>query len=320
MTPKERHHRMSEVLIDVHIHLYQTVEQGEQMKEDFIVWEYGDESFVEYRDGPGDIGDTLRAMDEAGVSHSVAVNTFATIVEDGNLLEEHPRALDGSFVPLDDTIGRDRLVRYNEWLLDLAAEHERIIPFIAVDPWVMEPSESGEHVRAMAARGARGVKLHPAYSRFDAADRRVWPIYEACQELGLPMLTHSGEHAKGWSHPDAFAEALEAFPRLTLILAHLGGAAWRQTAAFAQRFPQTLFDCSELISRVEAGGPAAPDWDQLARLIKAIGPERVMFGSDFPWYGMDDVMDRIRALPLLSDEEKTDILGRNAARLFELDV
>jgi predicted TIM-barrel fold metal-dependent hydrolase len=311
---------MSDVLIDVHIHLYQTVEQGEQMKQDFVVWEYGETSIVEYRSGPGDIEDTLRAMDEVGVSHSVAVNTFATIVDGDELVEEHPRDLRGSQVVLGETTGRDRLVSYNEWLCDLAATTERIIPFIAVDPWVMSPRESGEHVHAMAARGARGVKLHPAYSRFHAADRRVWPIYEACEELGLPMLSHSGAHAEHYAEPDAFAEALEDFPELTLILAHLGGAAWRQTAAFAERFPQVLFDCSEFISRVESGWPEGPSWDETAQMMRAVGCERIMMGSDFPWYRVDDVIARIRALPLLDEDEKRAILGLNAARLLGIDV
>jgi predicted TIM-barrel fold metal-dependent hydrolase len=43
-----------------------------------------------------------------------------------------------------------------------------------------------------------------------------------------------------------------------------------------------------------------------------------MMGTDFPWYGLDDTVEHVSRLPLLSREEKAAILGANAARLFRL--
>ena len=43
-----------------------------------------------------------------------------------------------------------------------------------------------------------------------------------------------------------------------------------------------------------------------------------MLGSDFPWYDLDYSVERIASLPLLSQEEKTAILGDNAVRLLRV--
>ena len=305
----------SDVLIDVHIHLYQTREQGEQMKADFEVWEYGPNSMVQYRPGAGDLEDTLQGLDEAGISRAVAVNTFATIVLDGQLVEEHPRALDGSRVPLDADLARRRLVEYNEWLCEVARETHRIVPFIGVDPWALSGEEIVQHVRYMVRdHAAAGVKIHPAYSRFHATDQRIWPVYEVCAELGVPILSHSGAHPDHYSEPESFTSVLEEFPDLVLVLAHLGGPEWRQVPPLAERFSNVYFDCSELISRIGSGWEDSLTDTELAELIQRVGTDRVMMGSDFPWYDLNDIILRIRNLPILSSDDKQAILGLNAAR------
>lgn len=74
---------------------------------------------------------------------------------------------------------------------------------------------------------------------------------------------------------------LRKLPDLTLVLAHLGGAAWKQSLSLAQEFHNVYFDCCEIIAW--AGAPKAPTREELAQMIRQIGPDRVMMGSDFPW-------------------------------------
>jgi hypothetical protein len=56
------------------------------------------------------------------------------------------------------------------------------------------------------------------------------------------------------------------------------------------------------------------------RLIRDVGVERVMFGSDFPWYDPGEMVKAVRTLPGLSDGELAAILGENAARILRLPV
>jgi len=68
------------------------------------------------------------------------------------------------------------------------------------------------------------------------------------------------------------------------------------------------------------GAPNAPTDEDLARMIREIGPERVMLGTDFPWYDLDRTVDLVMRLPVLSTGEKEQILGANAVGLLGLPV
>jgi predicted TIM-barrel fold metal-dependent hydrolase len=53
-------------------------------------------------------------------------------------------------------------------------------------------------------------------------------------------------------------------------------------------------------------------------MIRQIGPERVMLGTDFPWYDLERTVELVMALPVLSTGEKERILGANAVGLLDL--
>jgi predicted TIM-barrel fold metal-dependent hydrolase len=138
--------------------------------------------------------------------------------------------------------------------------------------------------------------------------------------LGLVVLSHTGS-AKGgepFAEPRAFAAMLAQHPRLTVVLAHLGGGSWRQTLSLARAFPKVTFDLCEIIEW--AGAPKAPTDEELAWMIKEIGPERVMLGTDFPWYDLGRTVELVMELPVLSTGEKERILGVNAVGMLDLPI
>jgi predicted TIM-barrel fold metal-dependent hydrolase len=144
-------------------------------------------------------------------------------------------------------------------------------------------------------------------------------MYELCADAGLVVLSHSGPGpagAAGSARPSDFAPVLRKWPDLRLVLAHLGGASWRETAAVAADFPQLVFDLSEIIEWT--GAPHAPSASELSALIRSIGADRVMLGSDFPWYDPLRTADRVAGLPRLSNAERAAILGGTAMRVFGL--
>ena len=94
----------------------------------------------------------------------------------------------------------------------------------------------------------------------------------------------------------------------------MGGGTWKQLREISERFSNAFFDISEIIEWT--GAPRAPTDLELANLILDVGPERVMMGSDFPWYDIDHTIDRVMKLPVLSKNHKVEILGTNAARIL----
>ena len=310
---------MSETLIiDAHMHVYQTREQGEYNKSGYSVWEYGEHAGVAFSDESGVPGEALEAMRRSGVSYAMVVNLFATIEIGGRLVELLPglphASVGGSS---HDTSVGERLKSFNRWLVKLAQGHEELLPFVAVDPWALSPGENRAHLLDLVVSGgARGVKIHPVIQRFEAADERLWPTFETCAELNLPVVAHAGPSRGSvpFGEPAAFAGVLQRFPGLKLILAHLGGGAWSQVERFARDFPNAHFDCSEILHWTGADGGPTPN--RLARLIRDIGAGRVLFGSDFPWYELDASIELLDRLPMLADGEKAAIAGLNAARLL----
>lgn len=303
------------VIIDVHIHLYPSKEEGLLAKEGYEIWEYGAKADVRFSDYSGDLDDLLKSIEDAGASKGVIVHLPEAITSLPKDIEKTPK---------EEAI-RERLSGMGEmfkasnvWVCEVAQKHPQIVPFIGVDPWVLSTNEMEAHVREMVNQyGARGVKVHPVVQRFYMHDDRMMPIWRTCVELGLPIMAHSGP-ARGderYAEPRAFVPVLEAFPQLRIVLAHMGGGAWRQLPEVAT-YPNAYFDVCEIIEWT--GAPNAPTDLELAKLIQKVGPERVMMGSDFPWYDIDHTVERVMELPLLSKEQKEAILGANAVRILSI--
>ena len=311
------------VIIDVHMHLYRYRHQAILDKANYQIWEYGDKRDVRFSDYVGDLDDALKAIDEAGVSKAVVVNLFASSLAREHAISELSEDLDGegrekAIREIDGSMG-ERLKESNAWVCGVGRTHPQIVPFIAVDPEALSVQGAQDHLREMVERhGAKGIKVHPPLQQFYMNDVRMLPIYETCMELDIPVLAHSGPSRgnEQYGEPSAFAEVLGAFPRLRVVLAHMGGGAWRQLREIADAYPNVCFDCCEIIQWT--GGSNAATERELAQLIHDVGPERVMMGSDFPWYDLDHNVERVMELPLLSKEEKEAILGANALKLLGL--
>lgn len=211
----------------------------------------------------------------------------------------------------------ERTQRRNAWTCQLARQHRQLVAFIGLDPDMSE-GELLTELEAGVAQGARGIKLHPASNRFYPHDRRLWSVYQRAQELGLPIVSHSGKFimtpgSSDFSHPRQFAQVLAAFPKLTLVLAHAGLGFFDAASEIARSYPNAFFDCCVAINSSQA--PPHLSDEEAANLIRALGPDRVMFGSDYPWY--DPVLDsqRIQRLPL-TEAEKRAVLYENAQRIL----
>lgn len=310
--------------IDTHIHMYPSHDEGVWWKAGYEIWEYGELDGVRFSDDTGTLDETVAALGRGGFDHGVVLNLFSaglfrqryesTLPPDVGAAER-ARAL----AEFDATVG-ERYMAFNRWLLDTLADVPTISGFVAMDPWALSPEHNVEHLREMAERGARGVKLHPVLQQFEADDLRMYPVYRACEEMGLAVLSHTGPARGGESFAEvtAFAPVLAEFPGLTVVLAHLGGGKWHDTLAIARAFPNVAFDLCEIIEWV--GAPHAPTAEELAALIRDIGPERVVLGSDYPWYEPAHSAELMLSLPMLSPAEKNGILGENAARILRLQV
>ena len=156
--------------------------------------------------------------------------------------------------------------------------------------------------------GLKGVKLHHDIQQFKIDDYRCLKIYEKCEEFGLPILMHTGDHRFDFSNPNRMKPVLEKHPDLTVIGAHFGGwLVWDDATRMLSKYKNFFVDCS---SSFYAMTP-----EKARELIFAYGTDRVLFGTDYPMWDIEAEMERFMSIEL-TDTEREDILYNNAAKMF----
>lgn len=297
------------LIVDAHAHTYATAEIGIQAM--------GGTSLCGLT---GTIPELLEVMKQGQIARTVMVNQLPVgdMLEaaysrlPSNLTEKERRETEAKIA--ETMIGRFQ--RRNAWTCEVARANPSLIPFINVDP-IMGADGMRKEITERVHQGARGLKLHPPSQRLYPNDRRLWPMYETAIELGLPVISHSGAFAYPivYGQPKYFAEVLESFPKLTLVLAHLGGGFWEETVALSQRYPNVSFDCCQTLD--ESYKEHSLSDAELVSLIQKLGVDRVMFGSDFPWYNPIKNYQRLLRLSLTPTENRA-LLSENAIRIYKL--
>lgn len=199
----------------------------------------------------------------------------------------------------------------NERVAEYCAGSDRLIPFACVNPHV-HADPAAELRRCVQQLGMRGLKLGPTYGHFWPNDPGLYPTYDLAQELGIPVLVHTGisvfQGSKlKYGDPLLLDEIAVDFPDLVLVQAHAGRGFWYEQAFTLARYHRNVY--------LEIAGLPPRSlltyFPQLERLA-----DKVLFGSDFPGVpSLSGNIAAVRALPL-ADETKHKILGGNAARLL----
>ncbi len=199
----------------------------------------------------------------------------------------------------------------NSWAKEVMSD--RIYSFGSVHPDADDINEELENINNL---GLYGVKLHPDYQNFIADDEKVYPIYEKCVELGLPIVFHAGYDPlspdKVHGKPKAFAQIHKDFPKLTMILAHLGGMyRWEQVERYiagidGEVYLDVSFTAGEVGKKI------------LERIISKHGCHRILMASDCPWDSPANEIKMINELNI-SDDDKQKILYKNATKLLKIE-
>lgn len=192
--------------------------------------------------------------------------------------------------------------RNNIMLKDLAdmrpEERDYFIPYAWID---LNHDGHMEHLKTIQGK-IHGVKFHPSISQVPIDDERMKPLISFCGEHQLPILVHCGRHPI--SHIKHVLGAADAHKNTILIAAHLGGNAYDLIEEAIElckhhNMKNVFFDTS-----------TGRHPELLRRMIKAIGDERIIFGTDLPYTDMDLNMKYIE-LCNLNAKEYRNIMGYN---------
>jgi uncharacterized protein len=195
-----------------------------------------------------------------------------------------------------------------------------LIPFGSVDPRT-GPAAIDLARQLVAENGVRGFKFHPTVQGFDPSAEEFAPLWAAIDELGVPIVVHTGQTGVGaglpggyglkirYSNPMLLDDVAADHPGLTIILAH-PSVPWQDEAlSMAAHKANVYIDLSGWSPKYFS--PA------LVRQAGSILQDKVLFGSDFPALTPERWLDDFAKLEL-KDAVIPKILKANAARLLGL--
>jgi predicted TIM-barrel fold metal-dependent hydrolase len=154
------------------------------------------------------------------------------------------------------------------------------------------------------------VKLHPAGQRFYADERVAMEVYAECERLRLPVFFHAGragiepEAGLNYNLMRHLSGVPEAFPRLQIVLGHAGARDVEEGVALARNHENVWL------------GTHGQGTTQLYELLREVGPEKLLFGSDWPWYHLAYSLAKVLIATEGWPEARVAVLHGNADRLF----
>ncbi len=279
-----------------------------------------------------DLGQRLAAMDAQAVDMEIlSINPF---------WYDRERELAAQIVKIQ-----------NEKLAELcASKPDRFAAFASLT--LQAPDLAVQELEtAVKKQGLKGAAIGGSVNGVDFSDRKFHPVWAKAEELGVPLFIHPrgmpelGKRlsGNGWldntianpldttialSHL-IFEGTLDRLPGLKLIAAHGGG----YLASYADRSDHACMvgpkGCNPDIKLKKAPSEYLRQvyFDSLVftpeairHLAAQVGAGQIVLGSDYPYPWQLSPVDHIFASSSLSEDQKADILGRTAAKLFNFET
>ena len=134
----------------------------------------------------------------------------------------------------------------NDFIAEYVGQYPgRAVGFAAIDP--TEGDAAAELERCVTKLGLRGLKLSPVYHGYDPWSPAVWRLYEMADAFRIPVMFHMGgaydpEAALEWGSPLLLDRVARAFPRLRMIVAHLGQPMMQETVMLLRKNENVFAD------------------------------------------------------------------------------
>ena len=193
------------------------------------------------------------------------------------------------------------------------AHPSRLVGVASVD--LLHPMDGVRELRrAVRDLGLRALRILPWLWNLPPNDRRYYPLYAECVELGIPFCLQVGHTGPlrpsepGRPIPYLDEVALD-FPELVIVAGHIGYPWTTEMIALATKYPNVHIDTS-------AYKPSRYP-PELVAYLRGHGKKKVLFGSNFPMLTPAECLPEVDALGL-GEEARALFLGGNAARVFRL--
>jgi predicted TIM-barrel fold metal-dependent hydrolase len=168
---------------------------------------------------------------------------------------------------------------------------EKLIGFCSVDPQDDDAVDQLEH--AVRTLGLRGLKVAPIYQNVPPSDPRFVALMRRAEHLTVPVLIHQGTTfcenvSLELANPVLLQPLALQFPRLRMVIAHLGHPWIAETLVLIRKHRHLYSDISALYYR---------PWQFYNALVMAMEYgvlDRLLFGTDYPFTTPASTIEALR--------------------------
>jgi predicted TIM-barrel fold metal-dependent hydrolase len=247
----------------------------------------------------------------------------------------------------DHPDGADLARRCNDELAAAIRKHPDRFAGLATFAYADPESAAAELERSVKELGLKGGKVNSHVRGEYLDERKYWVLFETAQNLGVPIYLHPKEPTEGilkamapypelmramWGYSvDGGLHAMrlimsglfDAFPRLQIILGHLGEGIpfwlWRIDNRWAQSSRKSLRRAPGHYFRENFYVTTSGMFGTQAFLCvhQTLGPERILFAVDYPYESSEEGARFVESLPI-RDADKEKICHSNAETLLAL--
>lgn len=213
-------------------------------------------------------------------------------------------------------VGRDTpgLSISNDRIYELTRAYPELIGLGSVDPQARgADTAAGEVERSIKVLGLRAINIEPGFGEPALLpDNPVFfPVYEACQQLGVPVCLMSGPTTPDldYNDPSAVGRVARAFPQLQIVCYHGFYPRVDEIVGVAFRYENV-----HLVPDMYLFAPGGKLYFEAAN---GVLQDQFLFGTSYPFRAMKQTLDDFIALGW-KDSVLEKVLSGNAKRLLKL--
>jgi hypothetical protein len=214
----------------------------------------------------------------------------------------------------------------NEYVAAYVNQHpEKLVGFCSVDPNDEDAVEQLEH--SILKLGLRGLKLGPIYQNVHPSDPKIKRLFRRAEQLEIPIVIHQGTTfccnvSLEVANPILLQPIALEFPRLRMVIAHLGHPWISETIVLIRKHPNLFADISALHYR---------PWQFYNALLLAYEygvMHKLLLGSDYPFSTPLETLAGLRkandftkgsAMPQIPAEQIENLINRETLRLLAIE-
>ena len=194
----------------------------------------------------------------------------------------------------------------------VAEAPNRLVGVGSVD--ITKPMDAVREIRrCVNDLGFKAVRVLPWLWEAPPTDRRFYPVYTACCDLGIPFCTQIGHTGplmpSEVGRPIYLDQVALDFPELTIVGGHIGYPWTEEAIAVATKHENVYIDTSAYT--IKRYPPT------LIEFMRGHGRSKVLFGTNYPMIMPAKALENLESLEL-GDEVQHLFLGENACRVFKL--